>query len=159
MNLQTKQQIKKKLRLYTKLGSICIGTFLLGFATILIFLNGIPTVLRYFIGIVTIASPFVGMIFTFYSMKYQLKIKQYRNNIREYRTRVLFHKVIQLIDSNDLNTAIDLHSTIPNCYLKTFLYAYFIGVSKYSNDEDFKYRGADILNSVLDNNNPNKVEL
>jgi hypothetical protein len=158
MDYNSKQQIKKKLRLYTKLSFVCIATFILGFIVILT-VQIKPDYVRYAIGGITIASPFVGMIFVFIEMKYQLMIKQYRRNIREYRTRVLFQKTIEIMESGDLKTAIDIYNTIPNCYLKDFLYAYFIGASKYSDDEKVKSRGEDILNGIIEDYQPNKVEL
>lgn len=159
MDYNSKQQIKKKLRLYTKLSFICIGTFILGFVIILTCHKIFPDYVRYAIGGITICSPFAGLILAGTGQAYQYKVNRYRHGIREYRTRKLFQKVIQIIESGDLKTAIDVYNTIPKGYLKDFLYAYFIGASKYSDDEKVKARGAEILASIIDEYQPNKVEL
>jgi hypothetical protein len=159
MDSQTKQQIKKKLRFYTRLSFICIATFILGFIIILTVHKIMPDYVRYAIGGITIASPFVGLFTAGTGQAYQYKINRYRNSIREYRTRVLFQKVVQIMQSGDLKSAIDIYNTMPNGHLKDFLYAYFIGASKYSDDEKVKARGAEILESIIDEYQPNKVEL
>jgi hypothetical protein len=159
MDYNSKQQIKKKLRLYTKLAFICIATFILGFIFIMVFHKYISAPVRYIVGAITIASPFVGLFTAGTGQAYQYKINRYRNSIREYRTRKLFQKVVQIMQSGDLKSAIDVYNTMPKGYLKDFLYAYFIGASKYSDDEKVKARGAEILTSIIEEYNPDKVQL
>jgi hypothetical protein len=159
MDYNSKQQLKKKLRLYTKLSFICIGTFILGFIVILTCHKIFSDYVRYAIGAITICSPFAGLFLAGTGQAYQYKVNRYRNNIREYRTRKLFQKVIQIMESGDLKSAIDVYNTMPKGYLKDFLYAYFIGASKYCDDEKVKSRGAEILTSIIEEYNPDKIQL
>jgi hypothetical protein len=131
----------------------------LGFVIILTTAKIIPDYIKYIIGGITIASPFIGLFLAGAGQVYQYKISRYRNNIREYRTRKLFQQVIVLCDSNDLKTAIDVYNSIPKGYLKDFLYAYIIGLSRYCDDEKINARGTEILKNVIENYLPEKIVL
>jgi hypothetical protein len=95
--------------------------------------------------IAVIAPVFMSLGFWMASQGYQGALIIYRNQIKEYRTRVAFQKCMAFIESGDLNSARNIYADfIPARHLtRDYLYSILIVLMSKSEDQDLKETGVD----------------
>jgi multisubunit Na+/H+ antiporter MnhG subunit len=161
MDFKTKRHHKRMLIMYTKITWYCILTFILGFIFIMVFHKYIPTMVRYILGGLVICSPFVALFMISVAHLHDYKLKLYKANIKEYRVRKNYQRVMDYIETGEIAKAIDVYNEfIPkNHELRNYLYAALIHESKYCNDEMKKEQGQRRIETLRESYNPSNVQL
>lgn len=156
MNLQDKNKLKRKYKIYVWIEFSIIIAIVSAFIYILNAEN-VPQVLRITIltsmGISIIAALFINAQVDIIDRR----LKRYKLNVKECRTRRKFIKVLDLINAGNFDTAIPIYNQIPAGNMKDFLFAYIICESRYSKDEKTLALGVEKLKEIYTDFDPNTV--
>lgn len=111
--------------------------------------------------LVILAPIFAGLIFLFFAQGEINKLRWYKNDIREYRTRKYFLKAMDCIDAGDIAGAIDYYNGfIPVKHdVRSYLYGILLYMSSRSDDPKRKKTGDEKIADLREFYNPNKIVL
>ena len=101
----------------------------------------------------------LGILFAILCSYYSNKRYNLFNKIREYRKRVLFHKVITLLMNGQISEGANIYNTqVPKGIYEDFLYPFVINSLLHSTDKTELEKGNRLINSILNDYNPNDIK-
>ncbi len=158
MNVQDKNRHKRLAYRYTTSAIITIVLFsivaITGFS-----LNIIqPLWMRLLFSFIAIAL-LITSIVCIYAGQYRIeRLIMYKRNIQNYKHRVMFMKVIDLIKANRFDEAVQLYNAYSaDSEIKIFLYSYIVIARLYSTDPVQRQLGEKRLKELVDKWNPDKI--
>lgn len=166
MNYKTKRRYKRKAKLFFSLawGLTILWVLIITYGIYLVFtLQHLSNNNKEDVGfgvlfIIYIFPLILGLIFGMIGQYYVNKRIRYKVQIKEYRQRRFFTQVIDLLRIDNLNDAINIYEDLlTDRDLRKFVFPLLIKGLMNSTDEDQHDKGMKILNSVLENYNPEKI--
>ena len=167
MNVQRKIKLKKRIRIYFILGCCMVGFFML-YAILILFSNKLfsyplANYMSLVLGIILIVVPFFGgFIFIIMSSFCQQELHSYKNSIRLYRTHKFARQILELIQANDIDKAIDIYIKFDLGFdkrLNDYVYGILLGSCKFSGDKKLKELSEKKITALKELYNPDKVQL
>jgi len=167
METTTKFKLKRRYKILTWLGYSSIVFFVLFLISIIIIRNhstGDWTAPWIVISLMTglLLPLFAGMMFTFYAGFSRQRLLIYKKDIRVYRARQVATRVINLIQEDKMQEAVDLYISMkyyPEATLDDYLYGMLISRCQGSTIEKLQKVGQRKMDEVKEKFNPAKVEL
>ena len=161
MDFKTKRRIKKLAKLYFTLSWVFAIIFTFSITAIIFTVASTTEKNPAFNNLIwIIGSTFViALVFDVVAMYFTAKRETYLARIKQYKQRVYFNTIINLIKNNDFKKAVDIHN---NCLktgnLKDFTFAYIISASQYSKDKERKQIGDEALGKFREYFKPEDVK-
>jgi len=158
MNPELKRRNKKLARRFTIIGYIMATLFMIGFFIIISF--GLKPIQRWGIFQTILTSAMLCFISSLVLVSLSnMKIHQlhnYKNQIKEWRQRNLFHIIINLVIMKKLEEAANLYS---RCWFSTSRSYFLRGfiVQAQIKNRDLYSKGLNNLDNIMKNNSPNDV--
>jgi hypothetical protein len=98
-----------------------------------------------------------GLISDFFTKKYNAKRIDYKLKIKEYRIRVVFNRILDLINENKIEEALVLYRNVRDQSSLSYLNPYICAVMLKSDNIDYNERANKALDKIKEIYNPNKV--
>jgi hypothetical protein len=167
MEATTKFKLKRQYKTFTWLGYSSIIFFALFLTSIIIIRNhstGDWTAPWIVISLSTglIAPLFTGLLFASYAQFSRQRLLLYRKDIRVYRARQVATRVINLIQEDKIQEAVDLYISMkyyPEGTLDDYMYGMLIARAQGSTIEKLQKVGQRKMDEMKEKFNPAQVEL
>ena len=167
MEATTKFKLKRRYKTLTWLGYLSLLFFVLFLTTTIIIRNHSEgewnnpvIIISIMVGL--LLPLFMGMLFAFYAGFSRQQLLIYRKDIRVYRARKVATTVINLIQEDKIQEAVDLYISMkyyPESTLDDYLYGMLIARCQGSTVEKLQKVGQRKMDEVKEKFNPAKVEL
>lgn len=168
MDFKTKRRLKRKAKLCYILAYVSIGMFFLIFALITILSNAFPKPLASYVNVFVILTPVLLFIFGslvsfVLAQAYREMLISYMVDIRKYRLRSIFHKILfQIQILGDIQKAVDIykgHNFYLEPHLDDYLYGIMITECRHSGNTSLSNIATEKFNKLKDTFSPNKIKL